>query len=191
MSKLKFDVAIADVEAAQEDRATLQLTLVEIAGEQYAAVRPAPGAFMEMLNLAHQVRAGVIDKAVGVLMFMNECLDEQVIRAALADSGDYEPTDDDPDAAEFSAAGERLALSNAHITARIRSHDDDLGVVTLADVMVGLLEEWSGNPTGLLPGSGSSRSRTGGSSTGRTAKKASTSRASASKARRGSSPRST
>lgn len=186
MSKLKFDIAIADVEAAEQDRASLQLTVLEIAGEEYAAVRPAPGAFVEMLNLAHQVRAEAVDQVVGVLMFLNECFSEEDLRPALVESGLYAPTDADPDGAELNADGERLARSNRSLYARFRSHNDDLGAETLADVMLGLCEEWSGNPIGSPTASTGGRSTSGRTSTARSSRKASTSRASASKARRAS-----
>lgn len=186
MSKLKFDVAIADVEAAEQDRSSLHLTLVEIAGEEYAAVRPAPGAFVEMLNLASQVRAGVVDQVVGVLMFLNECFNEESVRAALADSGLYEPTEADYEGVQFNPEGERLAKSNQALYSRFRSRDDDLGTVTLAEVMVGLCEEWSGNPIGSPTASTGGRSTSGATSTARPSRKASTSRASQSKVRRAS-----
>lgn len=191
MSKLNFDLAIEDVEAAEEDRATLQLTPVTIAGEDYVCVRPAPGAFVEMMSLAGQVRAGVVELALGVLMFMNECFDEAALRAALAETGDYEPTEADHPNVQFNVEGERLARSSHHLSARIRSHDDDLGMVTMANVMYGLMEKWSGNPIGSPTGSTGGRSTTGAISTARTSRKASTSRVSQSKARRGSSQRST
>lgn len=191
MSKLQFDIAVADVQAAEEDRATLALTPVTIAGEDYACVRPAPGAFVEMLNIAHQVRAKTIDQAVGVLLFLNECFDETVLRAAIAESGRYDATDSDPEHAEFNEEGERLAKSNSHIYGRFRSHDDDLGTATLADVMIGLCEHWSGNPTGLPPASTGGRSGSGATSTARPSRKASTSRASRAKARPASARRST
>lgn len=184
MSKLKFDIAIADVEAAEQDRSSLHLTLVDVGGEEYAAVRPAPGAFVEMLNLAHQVRAETIDQVVGVLMFLNECFSEEDLRPALAESGLYEATDADPEGAELNVEGERLARSNRALYARFRSHNDDLGVDTLAAVMLGLCEEWSGNPIGSPTGSSGGRSTTGPTSTARSSRKASTSRGSASKVRR-------
>lgn len=190
MSKLKFDIAVADAEAAARDQ-EYHLNVFPIAGQDYAAVRPVEGAFLLMVKLAHGIKSDDADKMVGVIQFLDMCLDPDDLTAALVESGQYKPGKDDPDDAVLNEQGERLADSNDRLYNRLMDRSDPLGPHTLVDVMLGLVEEWSGNPTGspqdFLPG----RKRTGATSTGSSSRKASTSRKSTAAPRRASSARST
>lgn len=185
MSKLKFDIALADKEAAAADREALHLSVFELGGEEYAAVRPSPGAFVLMLNLANHVQSKDVDKVVGVLQFLDQCFKESDLRAALIEAGGYEADEDDVDP-DLSLAGVKLSLSNPRLYARLMDRDDDLGAETLARVMIGLIEEWSGDPTGLPSVSSTKPAARGGSSTARRSSTASTSRKSSSSRRRAS-----
>lgn len=188
--KLKFEAAVTDVAAAQRDQ-EYHLEVFDVEGQEYAAVRPVEGAFLNMVKLAYGIKQNDRDKMIGVIQFLDLCMDPEDLTAALIESGQYEPGKTDPDDAELNEAGLELADSNDRIYRRIMTRDDVVGPDTLCDVMIGLVERWSGNPTGspqdYLPG----RKSTGRRSTGKPSSKGSTSRGSTAKAPAASAPRST
>lgn len=202
---MKFDIALSDKKAASEDRTDYHLELFELPNmdggvDQFAAVRPVSGAFMMVTNIAARAQQKAEDQLVAVLQFLDHCVAEKDIRAALLAAADkdpkqYEfvlPVDDDVfQDEELSDAGVDLVLSNKRLYGRLMNREDDLGPDTLADVMKGLVEKWSGNPTGSPRDYLPPQKRTGTRSTARSSSKASTSRNSSSTRRRGSAAPST
>lgn len=188
--RMKFEAAATDVAASEADQ-EYQLEVFDIAGQEYAAVRPVAGAFLNMVKLAYAVKQNDRDKMIGVIQFLDLCMDAEDLTEALIESGKYQPRKTDPEDAELNPTGDELADSNKRIYRRIMTRSDPVGPDTICDVMIGLVERWSTDPTGspqdFLPGQKS----TGAKSTASRSGRARTSRASTAKARPGSSPRST
>ena len=201
---MKFEIAVADKQATQADRTYVldEFTLPTADGrgeETYAAVRPVEGAFLMIMNIAARAQQKVEDQIVAVLQFLDVCFDERDIRAALLQSLEkdpkayelLEPVDADVLRDEdLSDYGVRLVQSNKRIYGRLMDREDPLGPGTLAEVMKGLTEKWSGNPTGSPSDYLPPQKPTGTKSTGRRSSKASTLSRSTASPRRGSSRRS-
>ncbi len=184
---MKFDIAAEDHEQAQADQ-EYHLEVFEIAGETYAAVRPAGKAFSALLKDSFGVRQDVAANVGLVLNFLSVCFDAVDLRAALIETGEYDPADGDRDR-DLSDEGVELANSNSRITQRLMDRHDELGEMTLANVMIGLVEAWAGkdigSPQDYLPPS----KPTGKPSTARASSRTST-RSKSSTARRPASSRS-
>lgn len=187
MSKLSFEIAVKDKEAAKKDRAVQQLQVLAIGGQDYAVVRPSPGTLMMLLQVTPSLRDLLANdnthtQGVGVIVsFFEETMKPAALRAALADSGEYGDDEDD-----LGEDGEELASSNSRLISRFIDRNDDLGEETLANVVIGLTEEWAGNPTGSPVVSSPTRRRTGAKSTASSSRKVSTSSRSSTSRRRAS-----
>lgn len=192
MSKLSFQVAVKDKEAAQKFRDERVPVVIDVAGEDYAAVKPPPGAFAMLNTLASQIRQLLAnpdterEALLGLTQFLNTAFKEADVREALIASGEYDDEDGDGDG-ELSDYGLQLARSNNRLALRWLDTNDDLGSETLSEVMVGLCEAWSAVPTGSPSVSSRGPKRTGAKSTGRRSPRASTSSKSTSSRRRASS----
>lgn len=187
--KLKFEAAVTDVAAAEHDQ-DYQLEVFDIEGQEYAAVRPVAGAFLLMVKLAYGIKQNDRDKMIGVIQFLDLCMDPEDLTAALIESGKYEPRKTDPEGSELNPAGLALADSNDRVYRRIMTREDRVGPDTLCDVMIGLVERWSGDPTGSPQDYLAGPKSTGRRSTAKRSSTASTSRRSTTKARPASSRRS-
>lgn len=202
---MKFDIAVADTQAAAADQQYV-LTRFELPDKDgtgldyYAAVRPVEGAFLMVTNIAARAQQKVADQIVAVLQFLDSCFVEEDLRAALIEAGEKDeknfgfvlPVETDIlQDEDLSDAGVELVRSNKRLYGRLMDRSDPLGAGTLADVMKGLVEKWSGNPTGLPSDYLPPQKPTGGRSTGRRSSKASTSPKSSAAPRRGSARRST
>ena len=181
---MKFDIAAEDHEQAQADQ-EYHLQILEVAGERYAAVRPVGSAFSAVLKDSYAVMSDP-KASLGLIMnFLAVCFDQADLTAAIRESGEYAEDED------LSDEDRELTESNSRITSRMMNRHDDLGEVTLARVMVGLVEAWSGKDTGspqdYLPPSKPAGKR----STARTSSKESTSFPSSTAPRRGTSQPST
>jgi hypothetical protein len=171
VSTLKFEIATADKEAAKNDD-VWHLKVFEIEGEQFAAVRPAEGAWLVLMRHVYVAKQDETQMGIAGIKFLDQCFVEEDLRTALEEAG----YDDDQ--------VELLATSNQRINDRLMDRHDPFGYRTLIAVMEGLTEEWSGNPTGSPSGSSRSQRRTGAKSTAARSSTASTSKKSSTRARR-------
>lgn len=195
MSELKFQIATEDKEAAlgRDYSVTLfELPTADGSGtEQYAAVQPSDSSWAAITAGAYSARSmDTKDVLLRGLGFLDQCLIEKDLRRGLiADKEErWVPRDDDTlQDDELSDEGVLLSKSSERLTKRMMDGDDPFGAHTLGQIMVSLVERWSGNPTGspqdYLPPQGN----TGKSSTGRRSSKASTSAPSSTNRRRVSS----
>jgi hypothetical protein len=200
VSELHFEIAAAD-EKAVTDREYF-LTVFDLPGpaegdpkEKYAAVRPAPDAWLALSRTVYVAKRSQEDMLVSGLKFLDQAFIEKDIRKALLQAIDrdpdkykaFRPTDgdmlNDPDLSDL---GVEVSRSNQRLTDRLFDGDDRFGSSTLVGVMESLTEQWSGNPTGSPQDSSSSPRRAGARSTGSASPKASTSSRSSAARRRAS-----
>lgn len=200
MSELHFQIAAADEKAVAER--DYFLTIFDLPGpaegdpnQKYAAVRPAPDAWLALSRTVYVAKRSQEDMLVAGLKFLDQGFIEKDIRKALLQAIErdpdtyaaYRPNDDDTlNDPDLSDLGVELTRSNQRITDRLFDGDDRFGSATLVAVMESLTEQWSGNPTGSQPDSSNSPRRTGGRSTAATSPKASTSSKSSASRRRAS-----
>lgn len=206
MSELHFEIAAAD-EAALRDREYF-LEIFDLPGptdadphQKYAAVRPAPDAWIALMRTVHVAKQSQENMLAASLKFMDQCLIESDLRKALIqaiekDPGKYEAycpeLDDDGypvngSDEDLSDLGILVTKSNQRLTDRLFDGDDRFGSQTMVAVMESLTQRWSGNPTGSPGNSQSSPSRTGPRSMPSRSPKASTSSGSSTARRRASS----
>lgn len=200
MSELHFQIAAADEKAAAERE--YFLTVFDLPGpaegdpnERYAAVRPAPDAWLALSRTVYVAKRSQEDMLVSGLKFLDQAFIDKDVRKALIQAIDrdpdkyaeFRPNDDDllkdPDLSDL---GVELTGSNRRLTDRLFDGDDRFGSSTLVGIMESLTEQWSGNPTGSPQDSSSSRSRSGARSTDSTSPKGSTSSRSSAGRRRAS-----
>lgn len=207
---VRFEIATADQEkaaAAQE----YDLHIFEVPGfktdvEYYAAIRPAPDAWLALSRTSYTARQDVTHQGIAGMKFLDECLTGDDLREALLEAGDGdEPTwlaelreqgfeifeDPDADELELSEFGLELADSNNRINNRLTNRRDPFGLQTLIDIYLSFVELWSGNPTSSPQDYLKPQRPTGAKSTGTRSSKASTSRKSSAARRAGSAARST
>lgn len=195
MSELSFQIAAQDKEAATDrDYSITVFELPDRTGEgteQYAAVRPAPAAWVAVSALAYVSHQNDLEQYLRATSFLDQCMNAEDVRRGLIEdkAGRWTPQDadeyNDPD---LSDAGVLLAQSNLRLARRLMDNNDPFGIITMADVMIKLVERWSGNPTGSPQDYLPPQRSTGKQSTGRRSSKASTSSASSSSRRRVTSP---
>jgi len=200
VSDLHFEIAAADEKAVAER--DYFLTVFDLPGpadgdpsEKYAAVRPAPDAWLALSRTVYVAKRSQEDMLVSGLKFLDQAFIEKDIRRALLQAIDrdpdkykaFRPTDDDmlndPDLSDL---GVEVSRSNQRLTDRLFDGDDRFGSSTLVGIMESLTEQWSGNPTGSQPVSSNSRRRAGAPSTDSPSPKASTSSRSSGGRRRAS-----
>ena len=200
MNDLHFEIAAADEKAIAER--DYMLTIFDLPGpadgdptEKYAAVRPAPDAWLALSRTVYVAKRSQEDMLVSGLKFLDQGFIAKDIRRALVQAIErdpethkaYRPNDDDTlNDPELSDLGVQLVGSNQRITDRLFDGDDRFGSSTLVSVMERLTEQWSANPTGSPPVSSNSPRRSGGRSTGSASPKASTSSRSSGSRRRAS-----
>lgn len=200
MSELHFEIAAADEKAIAER--DYFLTVFDLPGpadgdpaEKYAAVRPAPDAWLALSRTVYVAKRSQEDMLVSGLKFLDQAFIEKDIRRALLQAIDrdpdkyklFRPSDDDmlndPDLSDL---GVEVSRSNQRLTDRLFDGDDRFGSSTLVGIMESLTEQWSGNPTGSQPVSSNSRRRAGAPSTESPSPKAGTSSRSSGGRRRAS-----
>lgn len=148
--------------------------------EDYAAVRPSDELLLTLTQDVYLLQESP-ESAVDILnRIMVQTFNPYDLRAALIESGEYEDDNNDGDG-ELNFDGTELARTNSRLSFRRSSRRDPLGVETIAQIAVHLVEKWSGKDTGkpqdfLQPSktSGTRSKRTSSSAQGRTRSDSST-----------------
>ena len=179
-----YEIAASDAKKAAADQ-EYELHLFDLpdrtgdATEQYAAVRPTEDLLLTLsqdVYLLEEDPAQSIDILNRVLVNVFNPTD---LRDALIETGDYADTDEDGDG-DLSMEGLNLARSGSRLKARQASRRDPLGVETIAQIAIDVVQMWSGKGTGkprdFLP-----PSRTTGTASRRTSSSKARTRSSSSK----------
>lgn len=175
-----FEIALEDHEAAEAAQ-EYDLYVFDLPAhpdpkekDYFAAVRPAPDAWLGLSRSVYVAKQNETEIGVTGIKFLNECFQEEDLRAALIETGEYDDVDGDGDG-ELSAFGIELSKSNSRINDRLLTRKDPFGKRTLVEIFIRAQERWSGNPTGSQLVSSRQQRRAGARSTARKSSKASTS----------------
>lgn len=147
-----YEIAANDAKKAASDQ-VYELHLFDLPDrsgdgtEQYAAVRPTEDLLLTLsqdVYLLEESPQESIDILNRVLL---NVFNQADLREALIESGDYADDDDTGDG-ELSLEGLTLARSGSRLKARQASRRDPLGIETIAQIAIDVVQRWSGKDTG-------------------------------------------